>query len=486
MALFSKIFKKTSQDEPEPVEEQPRDPVELTNTRFNLNDVLRDVANILAADAQDKRISIVYKIDKGVHSTVIGDRYKIANVLTEIIGNAIDFTNKREDVGVRIRRNEKNEDAMELHFEIRDHGVGIEDEAIKTILQPMLKSDRPAKAFGIEGLGLERARDVIHAMHGSITIDCEPKSGCLVKFFIQISAPDMKEKRHYRLPDRSGVGLKSLMVDDDAGSANALKTMLQYFRHEVTVGKPDRLDEAEAFDIVLVAAKFWSPTLTEQLSKVEKTRFVLIENLMLQHTMDEAVLDFIDWLIYKPFTQQFVFEMLSALYPASGEEAGKSPAKAEPDGIQALTHNVDAFLNGGLMTFPPEKNEDGICLCCKNAHQLFVAADGLHQFGKDYTKFIDALKEAIWKYVKADRIVGGLIEKGSLEKTASFCHEMKNRTVKLGAYKLACLCALLEDACVKGHTKDIEQLNNAFTYILNQSITSIDQFIDQAKYKVKS
>ncbi|MEJ2501510.1 MAG: ATP-binding protein [Campylobacterales bacterium] len=162
MALFKKLFKKKTETTEEVVASP--EPVELKSAPFNLNDTLRDVANILSLDAQEKRISIVYRMKKNVPSSVIGDRYKLSRLLTDLIGNAIDFTDKREDVVVQINRNEENEESVELHFEVIDYGIGIAEETVENEIMPMLTGDKAAAAYGMRGSGLQRARDIVHAM----------------------------------------------------------------------------------------------------------------------------------------------------------------------------------------------------------------------------------------------------------------------------------------------------------------------------------
>ncbi len=499
MSLFGKLFKKSSK-EPVIFEDERSEPVELKSIPFNLNDTLRDAANVLAYEAQSKNVSIIFRVKKNVPSKVIGDRYKLAKVLNEIIGNAIDFTDKSKDVIVQIERNEKNEESVELHFEVIDSGVGIDERAVEEILMPMLTSDKRARTFGIEGEGLERARDIIHAMRGSIQMKCHEKKGCRVSFFVQLGAKNLHEKRHYRLPSKAGVGLKSLVVDEDAGSAKALVPMLEYFRHKVTLGEIGDLHDVSGYDLVMVSSRYWSESLQKRFEELSpRPKIVMIESMIQHHHVEDRALEYVDWLIYKPFTQQFVYEMLVALYSdtlshaseneeeiSEGKELQLSASKSEKSesGIEIATSAVEAFLNGGNID-EGGSDDEGRCICCKYSHQFFVAADGLQWCNNDYAEFVERLKEAIWKFVKADKVVVGMVQKGELEKTAEYCAKMKVPLAELGIYKLACLCNLLESACQERHTKDIEMLSKSFGYVLSQTISALDQFIEQAKYKIR-
>ena len=496
MALFGKLFKKAAEPEAEKKETviRPPEPVELKPAPFNLNDTLRDVANIVSMDAQESHISIVYRMKKGVPSKLIGDRYKLARLLTELISNAIDFTDKREDVVVQIGRNEKNEESMELYFEVIDFGVGINPQLVSEKLMPMLTGDESAEVYGIQGQGLQRARDIVHAMQGSIRMTSEPKKGTRVSFHIQLSAPDLKEKRHYRLPNKEGVGLKTLVVDNDIGSAKAIVPLLEYFQHKVTIGKPVDLSRLEGYDLVMISSEYWNEAVHRRILDMGDSRpkVVMIESMIKRMKIEDEALSFVDWLIYKPFTQQFVFEMLTALYsdalkvsPEVEDTLASKAPEVHADGISAVSERVEAFLNGTPIEQTPAVYNEGRCFCCKYAHQFFVATDGLERCNNDYAAFVEKLKEAIWKYGKADKVVAGKIDQDTLAEAALYCDGMKTALADLGVYKLACLGDLLEAACLEGRIKDIETLKNSFSYVLNQTIASLDQFIDQAKYKIR-
>jgi len=485
LSLLGKLFKKKTETHEEPA---PAEPVELKNAPFNLNDTLRDTANILSLDAQEKNISIIYRMKKDVPSSVIGDRYKLSRLLTDLIGNAIDFTDKREDVIVQISRNADNEEAVELHFEVIDYGVGIAEETVQTVLMPLLTGDSPASAYGIKGRGLQRARDIIHAMQGSIRVTSRPKKGSRFLFHLCLNAPDLKEKRHYRLPNKDGVGLRTLVVDNDIGSAKAVAPMLEYFRHEVTIGNTADLAFMDSYDLVMVSSEYWSDELYKEIRRLGDAcpKVVMIESMIRRQDVEEHALEYVEWLIYKPFTQQFVYEMLTALYSdalhhAPEGEAGPAEDQAKPGPSEA----VEAFLGGRAPMLKNGGETGENCICGKSAHQFFVAAEGLERHNRDYAAFVEKLKEVIWKYVKADRVVAGMIDQGQLGETAEYCERMKTVLAELGVYKLACLADLLENACRVRHEEDIAALNAAFTYVLKQTISSLDQFIDQSKYKVR-
>jgi len=492
MSLMSALFgKKTEQKRPSQ-QRTASGPVTLKNAKFNFNDVLRDVANILSEETQKRQSAIIYKVDKTVPSKLIGDRYKLTAVLTEVLSNALRYGTPKKDVGIRIYRNESNEEAVELHVEIRNEGEGVDAATLNEKILPMLESDEPAQTFGLRGVGLENARGIVHAMQGSIAFKSIPKEGCTVAFYVCLGASNLKEKRHYRLPSVDGVGRRSLIVDDDDESAEALKGMLEYFRHEVTIVGMTSPEKAAQYDLVLVAEMLWNDaqmTVLAHDTAQKKPFLVIIENMMNHVHQDASALAASDWLLYKPHTQQFVFEMLSALYPGRGEESEstaetqevEAEAVAPEDTTPTLATAIEAFLRGGII--PKLSGPGEPCFCDKNAHHLFVASAGLGSFGKDDAALAEALQDFVLKYAKCDRLVYGLLEKKQLKEAVEQCVQIKTAAKRLGMFKLGCFCYLLETAIRNRSGADATTLMRAFSPLLSQSVNAVSQFAEQVRQK---
>jgi len=516
MSLMNKLFFKGAKEGGS--DQRSAKPLQLSMGYFNINDTLRDVANILMHDARNKQISIIYKLNKNVPAKMLGDRYKLANALTEIIGNAIDFTERRNDVTVEIYRNDKNDERYEIHFAVVDHGVGMEQSLVEQVLRPMLSGERTASSYGINGHGLQNARDIIHAMQGSILMQCKPDQGCRVMFYVNFETSVNVERRQYRLENPDAVGLRTLLIDDDRGSARAIKAYLEYFRHTVTLGRPEMLSEASRYELVLISSFFWNESLAKKCAAIKKRRpkFVMIENLMLHNTINETMLERTDWLLYKPCTQQGIFEMLNGLYAELQESSAaeptplveavteSSPPKTEPTADvppkpvpkkspeaqrpphdpAALSAVVEAFLYGTSLDPSVLSVRSETSRCLKLSRELFVSSDGLERFDNRLEAFADQLQEIIWKYVKIDKIISGYIQKEEYVMAAQYCSKIKEDFNRVGLYKLYCLCVLTEASCDNERKHDIAELENAFPFVLAQSISMIDQFLDHAKYKL--
>lgn len=492
MSLFSTLFGKKTGEKPRKGGREAAGPVTLKSGKFNFNDVLRDVANILSDEVQKKGCEIIYKVDKTVPSKLIGDRYKLTALLTEILGNAIRYGKEKGDVTVRFYRNESNEEAIELHTEIRNEGAGIDAGMLNDKILPMLDSDEAASSFGLSGVGLENARGIVRAMEGAITLTSAQDEGCNVKFSVLLGASNLKEKRHYRLPSVDGVGRRSLIVDDDDESAEALKGMLEYFRHEVTIVDMTTPQQAAKYDLVLVAEMLWNDAQMTPFANsetAERPFLVIMENMMNHVHQDASALSAADWLLYKPYTQQFVFEMLSALYPG-GKEEGETQAEKElsstetaekPQEKATLSEAVERFLRGGIM--PRLADGDGPCFCDKNAHQDFVASAGMANFDNDDTALAEALQAFSLQYGKSDRVIFGMLEKKQYKETVQLCVRIKEAAHRLGMFKLGCFCYLLETAIKRKGSAEARALIRAFAALFSQSMNAVSQFSEQIRQK---
>lgn len=517
MSLFEKIFKGNKKKSR--TEENTFSEIRLNRGYFNVNDVLKDVANILMHDARSKRISIIYRLNKNVPSRLLGDRYKLSNALVELIGNAIDFTDGKHDVIVEIHRNEKNDERNEIHFTITDRGVGMEQSLVDTVLRPMLNSDDPAEAFGIGGNGLQHARDIIHAMHGSIFMKCKVSEGCRVSFYVNFEFEHTNDRRQYHLDSIDGVGLNTLVIDDDTGSARAAKAYLEYFRHAVTLGKLDDLIDAAEYDLVMLSSFYWSRDVKKMLLSLKKngTNFVLIENTVLHERVDRHALDAVQAIVLKPYTQQGLYEMLNGLYGkqpsesenfevgvvstisqmssdkpatenvddnASDAEVGTPVQKGQVRKNVALTPETVSFLYGKPVDLTQNRINPEILGCLKLSQEIMVASDGLAACDDNIERYVDQLKELIWKYVKADRVIYTMLHEQRHDKVQAYCQKMKQDFRSAGLYRMYCLCVLLEKSCTKKEEADIVELGNIFSFTLDATIKTIDEFVEYSKYKL--
>lgn len=156
----------------------------LESVGLNLRDSLDGVMRLLEKSAEAKGLGFSLTIDPAVRLPVRGDPVRLRQVLTNLISNAIKFT-ERGKVSVHLIRRGETRNHHELRFEVRDTGVGITPEAAATLFKPFSQADTSTtREFGGTGLGLVICKRIVDLMGGQIGVDSQPGQGSTFWFHV--------------------------------------------------------------------------------------------------------------------------------------------------------------------------------------------------------------------------------------------------------------------------------------------------------------
>ena len=161
--------------------------VVLANMEFDPGQVIADVIRMLAWSAREKGLDLAYAPDPGTPKLISGDPNSLRQVLVNLIGNAIKFT---EDGSIRIevRTDSTNENAIALHFSVSDTGVGIPLDKHTSIFEAFVQADGSiTRRHGGTGLGLAICSRLVELMGGAIWVDSEPGRGSTFHFTASFS-----------------------------------------------------------------------------------------------------------------------------------------------------------------------------------------------------------------------------------------------------------------------------------------------------------
>jgi PAS domain S-box-containing protein len=159
----------------------------LESIDFRLADVVRDVVRMLKPEAQAKRVAIVCGFGPGIPEQVSGDPGRLRQVLTNLIANAVKFSDSGE-VRVDISVLEKTQMATVLRVNVVDQGVGITPEALNRLFSPFTQADNSTtRKYGGTGLGLAIAKRIIEAMGGQIGVESELGIGSTFWFTVVLN-----------------------------------------------------------------------------------------------------------------------------------------------------------------------------------------------------------------------------------------------------------------------------------------------------------
>jgi signal transduction histidine kinase len=164
--------------------------LEIEQLEFDLHETVRSVCGLMGLAAGDKRLSLRPSIDAGVPPLVIGDRTRVAQVLQNLVSNAVKFTPEGE-VSVAVSVVSSDFGRIVVRFAVRDTGIGIEPAQLSRLFEPFVQAEPgTTRKFGGSGLGLAIARELTELMGGSIAAESVPGHGSTFSFDLPfVSAP---------------------------------------------------------------------------------------------------------------------------------------------------------------------------------------------------------------------------------------------------------------------------------------------------------
>lgn len=255
----------------------------LENTEFRFDSVVEQLADVIGYQASQKGIEFLIRHDTNIPAMLIGDPLRLGQVLTNLCGNALKFTEHGE-LELAFRCLSKNDATLQLQVSVRDTGIGMNAEDQARLFQEFTQADQgTSRRFGGTGLGLAISKKLVALMNGRIWIeDSQPGKGTTFCFTAQLGIAAEAEARLRQLERQIGALLaetRVLVVDDNAVSREILAEMLEPFQLQVScagsgheaiatlhanIGKP--------YDLVLMDWKMPGITGDEAIKRIRADR----------------------------------------------------------------------------------------------------------------------------------------------------------------------------------------------------------------------
>ncbi len=275
----------------------------------NLERCLLNCLHLFSAKAAEKQLDLVYRIEPGVPAVLAGDPTRLQQVLSNLIGNAVKFT-ERGEVLVRVRPLPPGFPGAAgatpaVLFEVHDTGIGIAPDTLATLFQPFSQADSStARRFGGTGLGLAISRRLVELLDGRIGVDSQPSHGSTFWFWLpaDLSLPEACPP----FTRASLAGRQVLVADDNSTCRRILREIVTPWGLRVTeVGTLRELQvlghALRTFDFLLIDVSLVDDDLTGIASQ-------------LQVALDGAT-SRLAWM--EPFGQQIPRDLVAADLPAS-------------------------------------------------------------------------------------------------------------------------------------------------------------------------
>lgn len=202
--------------------------LELSVSAFDLRELVEDVIQMLAESAYKKNVELYLKISPDFHIAYDGDANRIRQVLVNLIGNSIKFTNEGE-VRLEVSTHPADDGIEYLKFNVTDTGIGIKQERMKTIFESFVQADGTStREFGGTGLGLTISAKLAKLMGGEIGVESVYGTGSTFWFTAKLEKLPANIESVWHRKD-SLQGKQVLVVDDNYTNREIMEVQLQYW-----------------------------------------------------------------------------------------------------------------------------------------------------------------------------------------------------------------------------------------------------------------
>lgn len=238
--------------------------LELEQIPLELDEVLNKVVDLFQAPLEAKRLVLIREIAPDVPRQLLGDPLRLGQVLNNLVGNAVKFTEQGE-IRITVATVRQTADQVVLRFNVRDSGIGLSQEQAERLFQPFVQADGTImRRFGGTGLGLSIAKSLVELMGGTITLTSAVNQGSVFSFTIPfgfsatVSTPSVTEAHAGTVYDIAKPihGARILLVDDNDINRFVAREFLEKAGLQVTCashgGEALQLLQQTDFDAVLM------------------------------------------------------------------------------------------------------------------------------------------------------------------------------------------------------------------------------------------
>ena len=309
---------------------------------FRLDQLMRDLGVILGASVGAKPLEVLFDIDPRVPPGLQGDALRLQQVLINLGGNAIKFT-ERGEVVVSVQWLAERPEGMLLEFAVRDTGIGIAAEARQRIFAGFTQAEASTtRRFGGTGLGLAISQRLVALMGGTLALQSEPGQGTRFSFTILLPRAEMPAE-----PARSAAAaLRALVVDDNPTARSVLQRQCESLRWSADLAADGAeaiarmtvaCEEGRPYDVLLVDWQMPGDDGFETLARMDAgglrgaaTAVLMVtahgREQLEQHRPDARVRP--DAFLVKPVTPSMLLDAVAAARAGQGEPAPSCPATA--------------------------------------------------------------------------------------------------------------------------------------------------------------
>ncbi len=325
--------------------------MELSPVAFALDDTMNSLATLMTMNASDKELELAISVDPAVPRQLRGDAMRLQQILVNLAGNAIKFTEQGEVV-VSIELSARDADHALLRFEVRDTGMGMAESQLAQLFQAFSQGDQSiTRRFGGTGLGLAITKRLIELMGGQIAVHSEPGLGTRFWFSLPFEVlPELPDER--RKPALGN--LRLLVADDNRTSREVIAKLIRawgWHADEVDSGTAalrryrQSQQDHQTYDVVLAD---WHMPGMDGLATAKGIRaaagggkqpiVVMVNAFARDHAEEISNAPEADVVLVKPITSSNLFDALHQALAAKSDGLPQAVAEAGIAGSLAGRH----------------------------------------------------------------------------------------------------------------------------------------------------
>ncbi len=312
--------------------------MEMDKIPFDLEEVMGNLATIVGIRSQEKSLEFLLETAPEVPAYLIGDPMRLGQVLINLVGNAVKFTEKGEVV-IRADLEQDEGEQVTLRFTVKDTGIGMSPKQIESLFRPFTQADSSiTRKFGGTGLGLTISKRLIEMMGGTIWVESLPGSGSQFIFTANFAKAEHQVSR-----DQSELklfrGLRVLAVDDNEIILLYIKNYLETFGVDVVIVENgmDALDavhraneDGKPFGLVILDWKMpqlngieLAGKLREMVDIRVQPKILLITGYGQNEIPHQEAARVVDGILEKPFQQSKLFSAVTRVFGWDDLTTGK-------------------------------------------------------------------------------------------------------------------------------------------------------------------
>lgn len=297
--------------------------VEINYSDFDLKKRVSDVLIALKNSADNKHTNLHLDFDESIPETLNGDPLKISQILINLIGNSIKFT-ENGDIWIQIQKKSENKEKTAIYFEIKDNGEGISKEHQQTIFENFTQGSKEInQKFGGSGLGLSIVKNLLNLLGSDINLDSEIGQGAKFSFLLQfntvITEKSAREKETAQAAKDSIAGKSILIVEDNKINQMITKKIIE--KNGATTILSDNGEKAieivKEQELDLILMDIHMPGISGIEATIEIRKFntsipiIALTAVTLEDDLDEFYLNGFNDIIPKPYKTEEFFQKIN-------------------------------------------------------------------------------------------------------------------------------------------------------------------------------